>query len=332
MSLVSAGTVVVITGASSGIGRATAYAFAERGARLLLAARRTEMLEEVARKCRNLGGIAFPLCTDVTREEDVEKLACQAVVRFGRIDVWFNNAGVGVFGRLEDIPSEVWRRVIETNVFGYMYGAKAAIRQFRTQGHGILINNASVAGILAKPDSTAYATSKFAVRGFAEALRQEVLDQPGIRICTILPSVIDTPFFEHAANFSHHRIRAALPVYTPEKVARTVVGLVQRPRAEVIIGGAGRAAILLKRLAPSLMTRINARALHYGFLADEPSEETTGTLFEPMRDGHTVHGGWRKGPNNGGVPSLLALALIGLPLGVLAWRRWANTGRAGHKR
>ncbi|WP_207460538.1 SDR family oxidoreductase [Azospirillum sp. SYSU D00513] len=325
-----AGMSAVVTGASSGIGRATALAFAERGANLLLAARRADRLEEVARECRELGGNAFALPTDVTVEGDVERLARRAVARFGGIDVWFNNAGVGVFGRFEDIPSEVWRRVIETNVFGYMYGAKAAMRQFRSQGHGVLINNASIVGRLAKPDSTAYATSKFAVRGLAESLRQEVLDQPHIHICTILPSVIDTPFFQHAANYSHHRVRAAPPVYTPEKVARTVVGLVERPRAEVIIGGAGRTAILSKRLAPSLMTRINGRALNYGFLADEPSDETTGTLFEPMRDEHRVDGGWRKGPNNGGVPSLLAVALVGLPLGLMAWRHWSRAQeRAG---
>lgn len=321
-------SVVVVTGASSGIGRATAHAFAEQGARLLLAARRSEMLEEVAAECRDLGATALAVPTDVTREEEVERLAHLAVERFGHLDVWFNNAGVGVFGRLEEIPTEVWRRVIETNVFGYLYGARAAIRQFRAQGHGVLINNASIVGRLAKPDSTAYATSKFAVRGFSESLRQELLNQPDIRVCTLLPAVIDTPFFEHAGNFSHQRVRAAPPVYAPEKVARTVLGLVRRPRAEVIVGGAGHLGSLLKRLAPSLMTHLNARTLHRGFLAEEPSGPTSGTLFEPMRDGHTVYGGWRRGLNRGGVPSLLALALIGIPLGLLAWRRYG----AGRRR
>lgn len=327
MKQIFAGTVVVITGASSGIGRATAYAFAERGARLVLAARRTERLEDAVQQCRILGGVAFSMTVDTTCEEEVEGLARQAISRFGRIDVWFNNAGVGVFGRFEDIPSDVWRRVIETNVFGYMHGAKAAMRQFRLQGHGILINNASIVGRIAKPDSTAYATSKFAVRGFSECLRQEVLDQPNIHICTLLPSVVDTPFFIHAANFSQQRVRAAPPVYTPEKVARTVLDLVQRPRAEVAVGGSGHLASTLRRLAPSLMTRINGRLLHKGFLADEPSDDTTGTVFEPMYDEHTVRGGWRKGPNNGGVPSLAALALLGLPLGVLAWRHWNRSDR-----
>jgi NAD(P)-dependent dehydrogenase (short-subunit alcohol dehydrogenase family) len=192
--------VVVITGASSGIGRATAHAFVKQGASVVLAARRADMLHEVARECVNHGGSALVVPTDTTQEDQVENLAAQALDQFGRIDVWFNNAGVGVFGRFEDVPSDVWRRVIETNLFGYVYGAKAAMRQFRAQGYGVMINNASIVGRLAKADSTAYATSKFAVRGFSEALRQEVLDQHEIHICTILPSVIDTPFFHHAAN------------------------------------------------------------------------------------------------------------------------------------
>ena len=130
--------VVVITGASSGIGRATAHAFAKQGASVVLAARRADMLHEVARECVSHGGNALVVPTDTTQEDQVENLAAQALDQFGRIDVWFNNAGVGVFGRFEDVPSDVWRRVIETNVFGYVYGAKDAMRQFRAQGYGVM--------------------------------------------------------------------------------------------------------------------------------------------------------------------------------------------------
>jgi NAD(P)-dependent dehydrogenase (short-subunit alcohol dehydrogenase family) len=317
--------VVVITGASSGIGRATAHAFARRGAAVVLAARRAEMLEEAARECEDLGGVALAVPTDVTDEAQVLELGRRALERFGRIDVWFNNAGVGIFGHLQDLPTEAWRRVIETNVFGYVHGAKVAMRQFRRQGHGVLVQNASIVGRSAKPDGTAYATSKFAVRGFSEALRMEVLDQPGIHVCTVLPSVIDTPFFEHAANFSRHKVRAMPPVYAPEKVAGVVVGLVERPRAEVVVGGAGKVATVLKPLLGPLGTRLAGRAMNHGFLADEPSPPTAGALFEPMPDGMRVTGGWRKGPNDGGVP-LAALALVALPLGLLAWRRWREVG------
>jgi hypothetical protein len=149
----------------------------------------------------------------------------------------------------------------------------------------------------------------------------EVLDQPDIHVCTVLPSVIDTPFFEHAANFSHHKVRAMPPVYTAEEVAETVVGLVDHPRGEVVVGGAGKVTTVLKPLLGPLGTRLAGRAMNYGFLADEPKPPTSGALFEPMRDGLRVAGGWRHGPNNGGVPTVALATAVALTAGLIAWSR-----------
>jgi len=181
------GAVVVVTGASSGIGRATGLAFAERGARVVVAARRAAALEDLARECEGVGGQARAVPTDMTDEAAVAELARQAVERFGRIDVWVNNAGVYLLGSLEATPPKAFRQVLETNFFGYVNGARAVLPRFRDQGHGVLINNASVYSHLGAPWLTAYVSSKFAVRGFSEALRQELADLPDVHVCTVSP-------------------------------------------------------------------------------------------------------------------------------------------------
>src|SRR5215211_8481138 len=194
--------VVVITGASSGIGKASALAFARNGARLALCARRQPELNDTVNACREAGVQVVELQTDVADEAQVKALAQRAIEAFGRIDVWFNNAGVDAFGPFLNIPSAAFERVLQVNLMGAVYGSRAALTQFRQQGSGTLINNASIVGTCPTPFHSPYVASKFAIRGLSHALRQEVMDLPNVHVCTLCPSSIDTPLWQRGGNYS----------------------------------------------------------------------------------------------------------------------------------
>src|SRR5215210_8215586 len=317
-------SVVVITGTSSGIGRATALAFAREGASVVLAARREQALLEAAAECESLGGRALTVPTDVTDEEAVRELARRAVEHFGRIDVWVNNAAVGLFGRFEETPSDVYRRAIETDLFGTICGARAALPYFREQGSGVLINNSSVVAKASQPYTSAYVTSKFAVRGLSECLREElVLDGArDIHVCTIMPASIDTPFFQHGANHTGRASKALNPVYDVEKVAKASIRCTERPKREVIVGNAGRMLALQHTLSLGLYERQAARQIDKDYFQDEPASSTSGNLFEPMAEGTEVSGGWK---NADGTVSAHRMAFAGAAVaagvGLLCWRR-----------
>jgi NADP-dependent 3-hydroxy acid dehydrogenase YdfG len=174
-------SVVVLTGASSGIARAAALAFAERGASVVVAARSADSLRQVALDCEQAGGRALPVCTDVTDEAAVQALAAQAQHAFGRIDVWVNAAAVMAYGEFEKVPTETYRWVLETNLFGQIHGARAVLPYFREQRRGTLINLGSVWGSVSSPYVSSYVTSKFGVRGFSEALQEELRLHPETR-------------------------------------------------------------------------------------------------------------------------------------------------------
>ncbi|PSB17388.1 short-chain dehydrogenase [filamentous cyanobacterium CCP2] len=287
-------SVIVITGASSGIGKATALAFAQQGATLLLAARQADRLQELASECRILGGQAIAVPTEVTDEAAMNDLAKRAIDDFGRLDVWMNNAAVSLFARFEEAPIEAFRRVLEVNIFGYVYGARAALPYFREQGSGILINMDSIVGAAPQPYTSAYVMSKYAIRGLSDCLRMELhLDQASdIYVCTVMPASIDTPFFQHAANYTGRQTKALDPVYPAEKVAEAVVNLVKKPQREVLVGEAGYLLALQETFTPELYERMMAQQVHQNHFQDKLAPDTAGNLFEPMPEYTGISGGW----------------------------------------
>lgn len=302
--------VVVITGASSGIGRATALEFAKQGAALALAARSEEGLNETAAACRHEGAEAFVHSLDVANDQAVSELARAAAERYGRIDVWVNNAAVFVIGPFEKTPTESIRRVIETDLIGAINGAKAVLPYFRKQGGGTLINVSSLDAEVSQPYAAPYVAAKFGVRGLSKSLRQELRGSP-IHVCTVLPAVIDTPLFQHSANFSGKEINAMPPVYPPERVARAIAALAKKPKREVYIGGSARALGFLHHVFPGLTERAVGWYAEKTFFKEEPAKRREGNLFEPREPEGQSRGGWKEDRNKL-VPTTAGLASVGI--------------------
>jgi short-subunit dehydrogenase len=289
-----AGKVVVITGASSGIGRATALACAMQGARVVAVARREPALETLSEECDRLGAAIATVPVDVTEAGAQERVAGTAEETFGRIDAWVNNAGVYAVGGFEQTPEQIFERVLDVNLIAVARGSRVALARFRAQGSGTLVNVASMVAGLPGPCVSAYATSKWGVRGLSLALHAELRDEPSIHVCIVRPASIDTPIFRQAANLTGRRIKALEPTYPAEQVADAIVALLERPRREVVVGRAGRALVLARHLAPGLVDRMwSPRAVRDQFDGDSPAQPPEGNLFKPNERWGVVSGGWR---------------------------------------
>jgi short-subunit dehydrogenase len=283
-------SVIVVTGASSGIGRAAAVELARRGARLVLAARRQEALEETARACRAAGAEAHVVATDVTDEGAVHQLALRALELSGTIDAWVNNAGVTSFGSLEESPLDDLRRVVETNLWGSVYGARAAVPVFRRQGRGVLINVGSILSKVGQPFVPSYVISKFALRGLSEALRAELAAEPHIHVCTLLPYAVDTPHFQVSANVIGRKPFAMPPVQQPEKVAVALADLIERPRRERHVPRGAALALMLHSLLPTLVEHVIHEALSAWHFGAAQKEDARGNLWRAGADRPAIHG------------------------------------------
>jgi short-subunit dehydrogenase len=285
---------VVVTGGSSGIGRATALRFARRGSRLGLCAREPEALAAAAAECEAAGaaGVLYR-ALDVGEEEAVEGFAAAVEERFGRIDVWVNDAGVIAYGSFLEIPPEVFAKVIQTNLLGQVHGARAALRRFVAQEQGVLINLSSVWGRVTSPDVSPYVASKSAVRAFSECLRGELRHLPDVHVTTVAPQAIDTPIFDNAADYSGRQVRAIPPVLSPEQVAEGIEACAEKPLREISYGRAGRLLEVTYAVAPPLYRRFAYPAFVGGTFGAGSHQRGPGNVLEPAGI-HAIEGGWRR--------------------------------------
>jgi NAD(P)-dependent dehydrogenase (short-subunit alcohol dehydrogenase family) len=270
--------VVVLTGASSGIGRAAALAFARRGDRLVLAARGLADLEKVAASC---GGSPLVVPTDISERSEVEELAEAAVERFGRIDVWADTAAVMAYGKFEDVPPEVFDRVVTTDLLGAANVARAALKVFRRQGNGTLILCGSLLGHITAPYMSSYVTSKWGLRGLARTLRQETHDAPGINVCQLVPGSVDTPIYTSAANYAGFVGRPPPPVDTAERMGAGILRLADRPRRELSVGAANRFTEFGFKALPPVYDALVGPMMDRLGLSGRPVAPGHGNVFGP---------------------------------------------------
>lgn len=283
---------IVITGASSGAGRAIALAFAEKSDHLVIASRNIQELDTLASECILLGASVQVIQTDVTDYSAIINLAAEASKKTGVIDIWINNAGVLAVGAFDETPVEVLDQVIKTNLMGYMHGAHAVLPYFKKQGRGILINNISIGGFLPVPYGVGYSASKFGLRGFSAALKAELTSFPNIYICDLFPAFLDTPGIQHAANYTAKQLKPAPPVYDPARVAMAAVRLADHPKSELMVGSLSVFLRYSYAFFPWI-TRSVAGGVIKGYLKQAPKiAKTDGNVFNQVPYGNSVYGGW----------------------------------------
>jgi len=284
--------VVVVMGASSGIGRLTALMLGQRGARVVVAARALEPLEALAGEIQAAGGQAIAVAAEVSDPGQVEAVAARAVERFGRLDTWVHTAAVMMYASLAETRPEEFRRVVEVNLAGAAYALHAALPHLVREGRGALIFFTSVEGKRALPLQSAYAASKHGLTGLLDALRMELEQEKlEISVTNIAPSSINTPLFDKALTRLGVRPRPVPPIYRPELAAEAVLYAAEHPIRDIVVGGAGKSLALANRLSPRLADRILETIAFRGQRSETPKPQgAPHNLFEHLEGHNRVHG------------------------------------------
>ena len=339
--------IIVITGASSGIGRATAEMAAEKGARVVLGARSEEALKKIVDGIKEKGGKASYIVVDVSKEEDVKRLSDKAIEEHGRFDTWVNNAGVSIYGLLEEVTTEDSRQLFDTNFWGTVYGSLEAAKHLKTHKDalGTIINVGSTLSDRAIPIQGMYSASKHAVKGFTDALRMELEHEDApVWVSLIKPAALDTNYAEHAKNYMDKKAALPSPVYHPNLAAEAILHCATHKQRDMFVGGAGGKGIAaFGRNAPRLADKYMETFIFDQQRGSAPAREGGDGLYSASG------GGAVRGYNRGGVrqtslytqaqtrpgtSGTVAGLLVGVSAGLLAWRVLKDQGgkRNGRRR
>jgi short-subunit dehydrogenase len=287
------GKTYVIVGASSGIGRGVAQELGKYKANVVLAARRTDLLEEIADTIRSYGGNAIVVTMDISKPEDLQRVCDTAVKQYSKIDVWINMAGVAALGRFWEVPIEDQSRVIDVNLKGFLYGSKVAVEQFIKQRKGVLINMGSIESEIPLAYQISYAASKAGVRTLGLALSQELRlnGYEQIKVVTIEPWAVDTPLWKHVANYSGVEPKMAL-MDEPVKVVNAVLRKSLRPKKIVPVGWKAKGSSFIANVFPRFTEWFSGNISHkYQMEMGPAAPNTQGSLYQPMPEGRGVDDG-----------------------------------------
>ncbi|MBO2007524.1 SDR family oxidoreductase [Hymenobacter negativus] len=320
--------VVVITGASSGIGLVTARMAAKEGAKLVLASRSEEALSQLCAEITQSGGQAIYVVADVSQQTHVQRIAQAAQEKFGGYDTWVNNAGVSIYGKLEQVPIDDMRKLFETNFWGLVYGSLEAAKHLKNKG-GAIINVGSILSDVTAILQTIYSASKHAVKGFNDGLRMELeMDGAPVSVTLIQPSSIDTPYTVHAKNYLDREAKHGPPAYAPETVARAILHAAITPERDIVVGGGGRAFIGMQRWTPAVFDQYMEKAFAKQEHADEAPrplaqnglDRAAGDLRERGNyPGYTRETSFYTAAVTTGSPALRTALLAGAGVALAAW-------------